>query len=345
RFVFRSGLLMKPIVAGAQRAPKRVIYADGEDERVLRASQVLIEERIAEPILVGRPKIIARACEKFGLKIRPGEELAIVDPHDDPRYRDYVDLYFELVGRKGVTPEAARLIVRTNATVIAALAVKRGDADVAICGLDGRFARHLRDIRGVIGLAPNMRDFSALSLLLSSKGAVFMTDTYVTIDPSPEEIAETTISAAAHIRHFGIEPKVALLSDSNFGSRDTPSAEKMRAALEILQRMAPDLEVDGEMHGDSALSENLRNRVMPTSRLRGEANLLVFPSLAAANIALGLVKVMTDALHIGPILLGASLPAHILTPSVTSRGVVNMSALAVVEAQAKAEVGRISTIA
>ncbi len=344
RFVFRSGLLMKPIVAGAKRAPKRVIYADGEDERVLRACQVLIEERIAEPILVGRPGIIERACEKFGLKIRPGDDLAVVDPHDDPRYRDYVDLYFDLVGRKGVTPEAARVIVRTNATVIAALAVRRGDADVAICGLDGRFARHLRDIRGIIGLAPGMGDFSALSLLLSSRGAVFMTDTYVTIDPSPEEIAETTISAAAHIRQFGIEPKVALLSESNFGSRETPSAAKMRAALDILNERAPDLEVDGEMHGDSALAENLRNRVMPSSRLRGEANLLVFPSLSAANIALGLVKVMTDALHIGPILLGGALPAHILTPSVTSRGVVNMSALAVVEAQAMADMRQLPTL-
>ena len=333
RFVFRSGLVMKPIIAAAKAAPRRVIYADGEDERVLRAAQVLLEDGLAEPILIGRPEVIANRCARYGLKIRPGVDFAYTDPTDDPRYRDYVDLLFELVGRKGITPEAARYLVRTNSTVIGALAVRRNEADVVVCGLDGRFNRHLRDIRAVIGLADGMHDFSTLSLLLSSRGALFLTDTYVTEDPTPVEIAEATIEAAAHIRRFGIAPKVALLADSNFGARDTASAAKMRRALDILSHIAPELEVDGEMHGDAALDETIRARVMPTARLKGEANLLVFPNLAAANTALNLIKVLTDALHVGPILLGAAMPAHILTPSVTSRGVVNMSAVAVVEAE------------
>jgi malate dehydrogenase (oxaloacetate-decarboxylating)(NADP+) len=303
---------------------------------VLRAAQIIVEEGLAAPILIGRPPVVASRAERFGLKIRPGRDFALVNPEDDPRYRDYVDDYFGLVGRKGITPEAARTAVRTNATIIAALAVRRGEADALICGLEGRYDRHLRDIGHIIGRAEGVREFSALSLLISSRGAVFLTDTYVSVDPSAEEVAEATLLAAAHIERFGIEPRAALVSHSNFGSADTMSARKMRAALDILSRQAPRLEVDGEMHGDAALSEELRRRLMPASRLSGEANLLVFPSLDAANIALNLVKVMSDALHVGPILLGSALPAHILTPSVTSRGVVNMTALAAVEAQQKA---------
>ena len=332
RFVFRSGLIMKPIIAAAKADPKRIIYAEGEDERVLRAAQILIEDGLAVPILIGRPQVIVSRAERFGLKIRPERDFQVVNPEDDPRYRAYVDEYFALVGRKGVTPEAARTIVRTNNTVIGALSLRRGEADALICGLEGRFERHLRDIRQIVG-GTGVRDFSTLSLLLSSRGAVFLTDTYVTPDPSAEEIAEMTQLAARHIERFGIEPRAALVSHSNFGSHDTASARKMREALQILRRDAPDLEVDGEMHGDAALSAEFRERTMPQSRLAGDANLLVFPNLDAANIALNLLKVMTDALHVGPILLGPSMPAHILTPSVTSRGVVNMSAFAVVEAQ------------
>jgi malate dehydrogenase (oxaloacetate-decarboxylating)(NADP+) len=227
--------------------------------------------------------------------------------------------------------------VRTNSTVISALAVRRGDADAVICGLEGRFIRHLRDIRQIIGMRDGVRDLSALSLLISSRGAIFLTDTFVSEDPGAAELAEMALLAAEEIHRFGIEPKAALLSLSNFGSRDTASSRKMRAALEILWRANPDLEVDGEMHGDSALNELLRERVMPDSKLKGEANLLLFPNLDAANIALNLLKVSTQALHVGPILLGAAKPVHILTPSVTSRGVVNMSALACVEAQKRAE--------
>ncbi len=335
RFVFRSGLLMKPIIANAKQDPKRVIYADGEDERVLRAAQVLLEDGLARPILIGRPRVIETRCKRFGLKIRPGEEVECIDPHDDPRYRDYVDTLFELVGRQGVTPEAARTIVRTNTTVIGAIAVRRGEADALITGLEGRFIKHLENIRKIIGVAPGVGDFSTLSLLINSRGGYFLTDSYVSQDPPAAELAETTMMAAEEIRRFGITPKAALLSASNFGSRDLPSAHKMRAALEILKQKAPDLEVDGEIHGDAALSQLIRDRIMPTSSLKGEANLWVFPNLDAANISLNLMKVATDALHVGPILLGTAFPAHILTQSVTSRGVVNMSAFAVVEAQAR----------
>jgi len=332
RFVFRSGLLMKPIVSAARKAEKRIIFADGEDERVLRAAQVLMEDSIARPILIGRPKILADRCERFGLRIRPDTDFEYINPQQDDRYREYTDLYFECVGRRGVTPHAARTIVRTNTAVIAALAVKRNEADAMICGLDGRFERHMRTVGDIIGRQEGIHDFSTLSLLITSSGAYFFTDTYVTADPSAEELAEMTELAARHIQRFGITPKAALLSASNFGSRETGHAAKMRQAVQLLWRNAPDLEVDGEMHSDAALSAAIRDKVMPSSRLTGEANLLVFPTLDAANIALNLLKVVTDGLHVGPILLGAKCPAHILTPSVTSRGVVNMSALAAVEA-------------
>ncbi|MEX3009467.1 NADP-dependent malic enzyme [Hoeflea sp. TYP-13] len=333
RFVFRSGLIMKPLFAAAKTAQKkRVVFSEGEDERVLRATQVLIEESIAEPILIGRPGIIETRLKRFGLKIRPDKDFQITNPNDDPRYRDYVDLYFSLVGRKGINPEAARTIVRTNTTVIGALAVRRGDADAMICGVEGRYARHLRDVEQVIGRREGVRDFSALSLLISQRGATFFTDTYVSLDPSAEEIAETTLMAAKEIQRFGIKPRAALVSHSNFGTRESDTARKMRKAISLIHEMDPSLEADGEMHGDSAISEALRNRVMPNSVLTGEANLLVFPNLDAANITLGVVKTMTDALHVGPILLGGAKPAHILSPSVTSRGVVNMATLAVVEA-------------
>ena len=233
--------------------------------------------------------------------------------------------------------EAARTMVRTDSTVIAAIAVKRGDADAMICGLEGRFERHLRNVNLIIGPRPGIteRDLSTLSMLISQRGVIFFTDTYVSLDPTAAEIAEMTLLAAEEIRRFGIEPKAALLSHSNFGSRDTANAKKMREAVEIIHRTAPALECDGEMHADAALSEVLRNRVFPHSKLKGEANLLVFPNLDAANITLNTVKQMMDALHVGPILLGTDKPAHILGPSVTSRGVVNMTALAVVEANQK----------
>ncbi len=333
RFVFRSGFIMKPIFTAAKTAErKRVIFSEGEDERVLRAAQVLIEEGIAEPIIIGRPQVIETRLKRYGLRIRPLSDFEVINPEDDPRFREYVDLYLQLVGRRGVIPEAARTIVRTNTTVIGALALKRGEADALICGLEGRYEKHLRDVRQIIGKRPNVRDFSALSLLISQRGATFFTDTYVTFNPTAEEIAEATVLAAEEIKRFGITPRAALVSHSNFGSRESESATKMRNALQLVREAAPDLEVDGEMHGESAISEELRRRVMPHTTLHDEANLLVFPNLDAANITLGVVKSMTDGLHVGPILLGTAMPAHILAPSVTSRGVVNMAALAVVEA-------------
>ncbi len=335
RFVFRTGLVMKPVISAARANPRRVILCEGEDERALRATQVLIDDGLSVPVLIGRPKVIAQRCERYGLKIRPDRDFAVVNPQDDPRYRDYVDLYFARVGRRGITPEAARTVVRTHFTVIGALAVLKGEADAFLCGLDGRFERNLRDIRQVIGLAPGVRSLSTLSMLIMQKGTYFLADTGVNECPTAEEVAEITRLAADQIRHFGIQPKAALLSHSNFGSRNSASAAKMQAALEILWRTSPDLEVDGEMQGDAALSALIRERSMPTSRLKGEANLLVFPTLDSSNIAMTLLKEVGEALHVGPILMGAAAPAYILTPETTSRGVINMVALAAAEAGAR----------
>ncbi len=333
RFVFRSGFVMKPVFASAKDAPKRIVYAEGEDERILRAVQVVAEEKLAHPILVGRPPVIEARLARFGLSIRPGEDFALINPDDDPRYREYVAAYVAAAGRHGITPDAARTIVRTNATVIAALTLRLGAADAMICGVEGRYMAHLKSIREVIGLAPGMRDFAALSLVITGKGVYFLADTQVTTEPTAGEVAEMAVLAAAHVRRFGIEPKIALLSHSDFGSYDSPSAAKMRRAREIIADRHPDLEVDGEMDGESALNPLYRDRVFPHGRIKGEANVLIMPNLDAANIAYQLVKVLGDALPVGPILVGAARPAHILTPSVTARGVVNMTAVAVVEAQ------------
>ncbi len=336
RFVFRSGFIMKPVFTKAKEDPKRVIYAEGEDERVLRATQVVVEEGLARPILVGRPAVVETRLERYGLSVRPGHDFTLINPEDDPRYRDYVQTYVDVAGRRGVTPETARTVVRTNATVIAALAVRRGEADAMICGLEGRYLGHLKNIRDVIGLAPGVRDFAALSLLITAKGPYFLADTQVTLEPTADEIAAMAVLAAAQVRRFGLEPKIALLSHSNFGSYDSASARKMRDACEKLIASHPDLEVDGEMQGDSALSSTYRAKALPHSRLTGEANILIMPNLDAANIAYQMTKVLADALPVGPILVGAARPAHILTPSVTARGIINMTAFSVVEAQAGA---------
>jgi malate dehydrogenase (oxaloacetate-decarboxylating)(NADP+) len=333
RFVFRSGFIMKPIFSAAKAAPKRVVYAEGEDERALRAAQVVIEEGIAKPILIGRPAVIESRLERFGLTIRPGADFAIIDPNDDPRYKDYWTLYHQLTGRKGVTPDAARTIVRSNSTVIAALALQRGDADAMICGLEGGFMRHLTNVRQIIGLAPGVREFSALSMVIVSKGVYFLCDTQVCPDPSADQVAEMAIMAAEHVKRFGLTPKIALLSHADFGSYDTASARKMREALAIIMERRPDLEADGEMQADTALSPPIRDLKLSGSRLEGEANVLVMPNLDAANIAYQLTKMLADALPVGPILIGGAKPAHILTRSVTARGVVNMTAVAVAEAQ------------
>ncbi|MCZ6523325.1 MAG: NADP-dependent malic enzyme [Alphaproteobacteria bacterium] len=337
RFVFRSGLLIKPVFARASRAHKRLVYAEGEDERVLRAVQVVVDEGLAEPVLVGRPEVVAKRLEGLGLRVRPGHGFELVDPGDDSRFREYWSLYHELMARDGVSPEAARTLVRTNTTVIAALMLRRGEAEAMICGTYGHYHEHLRHVLDVIGLAEGVRDLSALSVLILPKGTFFLCDTYITPEPSAEELAEMTIMSAEQVRRFGIAPKVALLSHSNFGSAKDASARKMRRVVEILRARAPELEVEGEMHADAALSEEIRERIFPNSRLSGQANLLVMPTLDAANIAFNMVKILGDGLPVGPILVGTARPAHIVTPSVTARGLVNMSALAAVDAQLHAD--------
>jgi malate dehydrogenase (oxaloacetate-decarboxylating)(NADP+) len=336
RFAFRSGLVMKPVFAKAKAQPVRVIYAEGEDERVLRATQVVLEEKLARPILVGRPSVVAARIERFGLSMKAGTDFDLVNPEDDPRYRSYVQSYIDLAGRHGITPHAARTLVRTNATVIAALAVARGEADAMLCGVDGRYMSHLRRIREIVGVAPGLADYSALALVITSKGAYFLADTQIRANPTAEELAEMAALAAVHVQRFGIKPKVAFLSHSDFGSYDSESARKMRRATELLAQDHPEIEADGEMHGDSALSESSRHLVLPHSRLEGTANILIMPNLDAANISYQMIKMLADALPVGPILIGPSRPAHILTPSVTARGILNMTAVAAVEAQERA---------
>ncbi|NTS33718.1 NADP-dependent malic enzyme [Phyllobacterium sp. BT25] len=332
RFVFRSGLVMKPMIERAMGQGKRVAFADGEDERVLRATQVIMEESIGRPVLIGRPAVIEHRIERFGLTIRPERDFDIINPEDDPRYRDYVTQFHDLVGRKGVTLDTARTIVRTNTTVIGALAVRRGEADALICGLQGSFIKHARDIRSIIGLADDSAQLSALSMLIMGKGVFFLADTHMNIDPSAEEIVQIALQARDHLKRFNIDAKAALLSYSSFGSRGGAPAEKMRAAYALLTKAAPDLLVEGEMQGDLAINPALRERFLTKTAYEGEANLLIFPSLEAANVSMTLLTELNNALAVGPILMGTKRPAHILSPTVTSRGIVNMSAIAAAEA-------------
>ncbi len=332
-FVFRSGLMMKPVFERASEDPKRVIYADGEDERVLRAAQAAIDEGLARPILIGRPRVIEVRASRLGLRFKPGQDFEIINPERDDRYRDYWETYHALMGRRGVTPDAARTAIRSNTTAIAAVAIRRGDADAMICGLDGDYAGNLREVEWVIGKARGVRSLAALSGLILPSGAYFIADTYVQHDPTADDIVATTLLAARELGRFGMTPKVALISHSNFGGRDSPSAFKMRAAIAKLQEMELDFEVEGEMHADAAIDEAVRRRVMPDARLKGAANLLIMPTLDAANIAFNFAKAAAGGLHIGPILLGVEEPAHVLTPAATARTVLNMTAIASVEAQ------------
>ena len=336
QFVYQSGLIMKPVFAAAKGAPKRIAYCEGEDERVLRAAQVVVDEGMARPTLVGRPDVIEMRLKRHGLRLKAGRDFELVDPNDDPRYRDYSAAYHELAGRHGVTPALARLEMRRRYTLIGAMLMHKGDVDGMLCGMVGRYSSHLRFVDHVIGLKPGVKNYAAMNMLLLPKRTVFICDTYVNYEPNAEQIAEMTVLAAEELRRFGILPKVALLSHSAFGAADTPSAVKMRRALALIHDALPALEIDGEMHGDAAISEEIRGNLFPGSRLKGEANLLVMPTLDAANIAFNLLKTAAgDGITVGPILLGCAGSVQILTPSATVRRIVNMTALTVVDAGAQ----------
>ncbi len=332
-FVYHSGFVMKPVFAAAKQAPRRVIYCEGEDERVLRAVQAVKDEGLAQPVLIGRPEVIEHRLLRAGLRIRAGVDFEVVNPLSDPRYRDLCNEYHQLMGRQGVTPEMAKQALRSDTTLIGAMLLRRGDVDAMLCGTVGRHAQHLRHVEDVIGLKARAHCFAAMNLLLLPRHTLFVCDTYVNEDPDAGLVADIALMAADEVRRFGVAPKVALLSHSNFGSVPSDATRKMARALEIITARAPELEVDGEMHGDAALNENIRNRLYPGCRFKGEANLLIMPNVDAANIAFNLLKETNgEGITVGPILLGAAKPVHILTSTATVRRLVNMTALAVVDA-------------
>jgi malate dehydrogenase (oxaloacetate-decarboxylating)(NADP+) len=333
QFVYRTGLLMKPVFDAARADPKRVVYADGEEPIVLRGVQSVVDNGMARPILIGRPAVVESRIEKLGLRLRAGVDFDLVNPESDPRFWDYWTTYHAIMERRGVSPDTAKTVVRTRNSVIAALMVHREEADAMIAGVVGRYRVNLENVLDVIGLQPGIRTAASLGVLNTDEGTYFVCDTHVNADPSAEEIVEATLMAAAKIRLFGIRPRVALLSHSAFGSHQDESAEKMRRALVLLHQRDPELEAEGEMTADMALDESYRRHVFPNSRLRGPANLLVMPSLDSAHIAYNLARVISNGVTVGPILLGVRRPAHVLTPSASARRVVNMTALAVVEAQ------------
>ncbi|MGE5493506.1 MAG: NADP-dependent malic enzyme [Actinomycetota bacterium] len=333
-FVYHTGIGMRAIFTAARQAEgKRIIYAEGEDERVLRAAQIVIEEKMARPILVGRPAVIEHRLEQAKLRIKPGVDFDIVNPDYDERYRECWTAYHKLMARRGVTPEIAKLAMRRNTTLIGAMLVRLGYADGLVCGVNGQFGEHLEAVSNVIGKRAGVNTLAAMNYLMLPGRSLFICDTHVNECPTAEEVAEMTVMAAEQVKRFGVQPKVALLSHSNFGSGSSASARKMSEAAALLPAMSSgELEVDGEMHGDSALSEEIRFKANPDSKLKGEANLLVMPNIDAANIAYNLLKMTGgEGVTIGPILLGAARPAHVLTSTATVRRLVNMTALAVVE--------------
>ena len=338
RFVYQTSMFMRPVFAAAKAKLQRVAYAEGEDERVLRAVQVAVEEGLAKPILIGRPAVIEARIAKAGLRIQPGVDVEICDPEDDPRFRQYWEAYHQLMGRDGITLEGAKSTVRRSNTVIAALMVHLGDADAMLCGVMGRFDRHLGHIEDVLGHKTDANRLATVNALMLEGRTLFIADTYINEDPTAEELAQIAKLAAQEVQRFGLPPKVAFLSHSNYGSSTRKSALKMRAARDLFAAANPDIECDGEMHGDAALDEHVRERTLIESSLTGEANVLICPNLDAANILFNVLK--TTASHgttIGPILLGSEAPAHVLTPSSTVRRVVNMTALVAAQAQARKE--------
>ncbi|MFJ3055685.1 phosphate acyltransferase, partial [Herbaspirillum sp. NPDC087042] len=336
QFVYHSGTFMRPIFQVAKKAAeakKRIVYAEGEEERVLRAVQVIVDENLAKPILVGRPEVLEQRIQKFGLRLRAGTDFEVINPNFDNRYRDYWQTFLEMSRRKGVTEQYAKLEMRRRHTLIGSMAIHKGDADGMICGTYGTTQLHLHYIDQVLGKREGVNVYAAMNAVILPNRQLVMVDTHVNENPNARELAEITMLAAEEMRRFGLHPRAALLSHSNFGSSNSESARKMREALCILREIAPDLEVDGEMHGDTALDSKLLNAVIPDSPLKGDANLLVMPNIDAANIAYNLLKTASgNGVAIGPILLGCAKPVHILTPSATVRRIINMTALCVMDA-------------
>lgn len=333
KHVFQSVLLMKPLYDRAKSELKRLVYADGEEPTVLRAVQTIVDDGLAKPILVGRPAVIRRRIQQLGLRIQSKRDFDVVNPESDRRFRDYSEAYFQIMKRQGVSINDARLTVRTNPTVIAGLLVKRGEADAMLCGMHGHFRDHLSQIIAILGKRDGVRNAATMNVLVLRKGTFFICDTNVNDAPSAEVIADMTLLTVDRVKRFGIPPKVALLAASNFGTRDSESAHRMRDALALIQQADPALEIDGEMRADAALVPAIRDRIFKDSQLKGQANVLIMPSVDAANIAMNLLTVLGEGVAVGPITLGLERPAHILTPSATVRRVINMSTLAVVDAQ------------
>ena len=332
-FVYHTGLLMRPVFAAAKKTPARIVFCEGEDDRILRAVQTVVDEGLARPILIGRPDVMEARIAKSGLRIRAGEHFEQINPDSDPRYKELWQDYYDLTCRKGTGIEYAKREMRRKTTLIGAMLLRHNHADGMVCGTFGKHSQHLRYIDIAIGRRPGIDNFYAMNMLILPNRTLFICDTHVNYDPSAEQIAEMTLLAAEEVRRFGLVPKVALLSHSSFGAEDTPTAIKMRRALVILHATAPKLEVEGEMHGDAALSEEIRHQVFPKSQLTGQANLLIMPTLDAANIAFNLLKTVAgDGLTVGPLLLGAARPVHILTPTATVRRIVNVAALLSTEA-------------
>ncbi|HEY4555687.1 MAG TPA: NADP-dependent malic enzyme, partial [Lysobacter sp.] len=336
QFIYRTGLLMKPVYDRARADRKRVVYAEGEEETVLRAVQTVIDEQLAFPILIGRPEVIEKRIERLGLRMRAGVDFELTNINSDPRFDEYWQTYHRLTERRGVTPAAAKNLLRSRPTLISALMVERGEADAMICGIVGRFHKKLGYLRSVFDFDRGVTGTAAMTGVINDQGAWFFLDTHVQLDPTAEQIAEATLQASYRLKLFGVEPKVALLSHSNYGSHDNASAAKMRRAYQLIRQRAPKLEIDGEMQGDTAWDNELRARIFPNTTLTGRANLFVMPNLDAANITYNMIKVMTDGVALGPILMGLDKPAHILTPASTTRRVVNMTAIAAVDAQIRA---------
>jgi malate dehydrogenase (oxaloacetate-decarboxylating)(NADP+) len=333
--VYRSGYVMKSVFEQAKKDPKRVVYANGEEDRILRAAQQAIDEGIAHPILIGRPFRIQEKIENLALRLKVDTDVTIVDPASYDKYDHYARSYHDLMGRAGASPKTARMVLRSQNTVISAMMVRLGDADAMVSGPVSLYRPELLHVLDVIGLRPGVKTAAAMQVLILDKGVFFITDTHVTENPTPEEIYQSAVLAAEQVKRFGLEPKMALLSASNFGSNDFAQSVKMREALQILHERAPALEVEGEMHSDTALNPEVRNEMFPNSRLNGQANTLIMPDLTSANIAYNLVKTLSNGISVGPLLLGLSAPAHVLHGSATVRGVLNMTAVAVVEAQTR----------